>query len=71
MRLKDLGAIIFCVIVISGVFLIAYWLLPQPIYTVPVTAVLALWLLTRARMIRIYRRLRGQTRSRWDNFYQN
>ena len=63
-------AIAFCAIAIPAVVLIAYRFLPEPIYAALITAVFALWLLTRARMIRIWRRLRGDTGSGWGNYFQ-
>ena len=75
LRRKDVRAIAFCALSIATVFVIVFMIadrfLPQPIYAAPLGLTFALWLLTRARMMRVWRRLRGESPPGWGNYYRN
>jgi hypothetical protein len=60
MRARDARAIAFCflssVLLLAGVqFLVQSWLI-----TAPLVAAYDVWLLTRPRMMRLFRRVRGE-----------
>ncbi len=68
LRRRDIHAIAFCVVTIPAVFLIVDAVAGSLIAGLIGGALYALWLLTRARMIRVIRRLRGETVGGWENY---
>ncbi len=71
LRRRDVRAIAFCVMTIAAVFGIGVVLLPGWVATAAVTGAYAAWLLTRPRMIRVMRRLRGDTGWDWSGYYKD
>ena len=69
MRPRDLRAIAFW-ITTSLVLLVGVFLLTDGVITaVAITGAYNLWLLTRPRMRRVFRRLRGESASDWSGYY--
>jgi hypothetical protein len=69
-RGRDIRAIAFCTLSIPAVFALAFVLLADWRPAAAVAAGYAVWLLTRARMIRVMRRLRGETIVERGGYYQ-
>lgn len=69
MRARDVRMIAFCVVstlvVLAGSWLILHSLL----VSLALTAAYAAWTLTRRRMIRVFRRLRGEPD--WSGYFDN
>ena len=75
-RGRDVRAIGFCLISIPLAFAAAYlgaksFGLDRWVPTLAATGAYAVWLLTRPRMLRVFRRLRGQTISEWTGYYED
>ena len=60
MRARDVRAILFCALTSLGLALLAYAVLKSVIVAAALTAAWLAWLLTRPRMRRVMRRLRGE-----------
>ena len=71
MRSRDVRAITFCAITIPGLFVASVMLLDNGLASAALTAAYAAWLLTRPRMIRVMRRLRGEPVSAWGAYYRD
>ena len=67
LRRRDIHAIAFCVVTIPAVVLLVH-LVAGLVAGLIGGGLYALWLLTRARMIRVIRRLRGETVGGWENY---
>lgn len=69
MRPRDVRAIIFCgastLALLSG----SQLLLHNVVFSLAVSAAYAAWVLTRPRMMRLYRRLRGEPD--WSGYFDN
>lgn len=70
MRRRDIRALAFCAVTICLVFAVIQLTVHQPLISFAVTGAYAAWLLTRARMIRVFRRLRGDSGWDWSNYYR-
>lgn len=70
MKQRDIRAIAFCAITISVVAVAAQLVLHQSLVSLALAGACAAWLLTRPRMIRVYRRMRGDTGWDWSNYYR-
>jgi hypothetical protein len=64
-------AIVFCVVTIAAVLAGGVVLLQAWMPAIALTAGYAAWLLTRARMIRVIRRLRGDTGWDFSGYYRD
>ena len=71
MRPRDIRAITFCAVTISGFLVVAVVLFGSGWTAFAITGAYAAWLLTRPRMIRVMRRLRGQEVSSWGAYYRD
>jgi hypothetical protein len=69
MRRRDVHAIAFCATTIAAVLVGALVVL-QPIPAIAAVAGYSLFILTRPRMIRVFRRLRGDTGWDWSDYYR-
>ncbi len=69
-RRRDIHAVAFCLVSISAVCGIIALVSGNWIYTLAVTGIFTAWLLTRARMVRVIRRLRGETVGGWSDYYR-
>lgn len=69
MRARDIRAITFCVTTTVAVFLIVLFLGRNYIAAVAATGGWAALVLTRPRMLRVFRRLRGD--SDWSGYFKN
>jgi hypothetical protein len=69
MRARDVRAIAFCTITIAVVAACATVLLRSYLAGLALAAACAAWLLTRPRMVRVFRRLRGQPD--WSGYYDD
>lgn len=67
-RPRDLRAILFCALTSVAVVLVSYLALKSVIVTAALVAAWLCWLLTRPRMRRVIRRLRGEP-SGWSGYY--
>lgn len=67
MRARDARAIAFCVVTIAIVAIAAFMATDSFGLAALASGLYALWVLTRARMRRVIRRLRGQPD--WSNYY--
>ena len=70
MRQRDIRAIVFCAVTICIVFATAQMAVHATLFSLALTGAYAAWLLTRARMIRVFRRMRGDTGWDWSNYYR-
>jgi hypothetical protein len=61
MRLRDVRAITFCVVSTAAVAAVGFWLLPNWVMAVFLALAYGIFVGTRPRMLRTYRRLRGET----------
>lgn len=68
MRGRDVRAIIFCVAVIAVVFGVSMALFHSWIGALALAAAAAAWVLTRPRMIRVFRRMTGRKVEQIDYF---
>jgi hypothetical protein len=69
MRARDIRAIAFCAITIVIVAAGTMILLHSYLVSLALAAACAAWLLTRSRMGRVFRRLRGEPD--WSGYYDN
>ncbi|HTK33859.1 MAG TPA: hypothetical protein VL358_01060 [Caulobacteraceae bacterium] len=69
-KARDMRAIAFCIATIALVMAAAFQLFGSWLPTGASTAAYAVWILTRARMIRVYRRLGGESVER-SSYYRN
>jgi hypothetical protein len=69
MRGRDVRAILFCVTTTVALVLISYAALQSFLATLALTAAYDVWLLTRPRMVRVFRRLRGEPD--WSGYFKN
>jgi hypothetical protein len=69
-RARDLRALAFCLVTITAVLLLADRIFENRLATGAATAAYAVWILTRGRMIRVFRRLAGQRLER-SSYYRN
>jgi hypothetical protein len=70
-RARDVRAIAFCTATIPAVLALAYLGLGSWLPAAGLAAAYAAWLLTRPRMIRVFRRLRGDTVLEWGGYYED
>ena len=71
LRPRDIRAITFCAVTIFAVFLVTAMLLPSLLGALAITIAYALFILTRPRMIRVMRRIRGVDEGNWSGYYRN
>jgi hypothetical protein len=71
MRRRDATAIAFCAITITGLLVASLLLLDNDLVAAAITLAYAAWVLTRPRMIRVMRRLRGEPTSSWSAYYRD
>ena len=69
MRARDVRAIAFCVVTVALLFAALMVLLHIYLVALALTGAYAVWLLTRPRMVRVIRRLRGDPD--WSGYYDN
>ena len=69
MRARDVRAIGFCAVTIIGLFAAVLAVTRSVVVALGLTCAYASWLLTRARMIRVIRRLRGDPD--WSGYFEN
>ena len=69
MRARDVRAITFCVVTTAALFGATLVLLHMVLVSVALTAAYVAWLLTRPRMVRVMRRLRGEPD--WSGYFDN
>jgi hypothetical protein len=68
MRARDVRAITFCVVTTPIVAVGAAFLLDNIVVALALTIAYVAWLLTRPRMVRVMRRLRGEE-PRWNGYF--
>ncbi len=71
LRPRDIRGIAFCAVIIPAVYITAAMTLHNQLYAFALTVLASVWLLSRPRMLRMYRRLRGESASGWGNYYQD
>lgn len=71
MRRRDAQAIAFCTVTIAGLLIATLLFLDNELVAVALTLAYAAWVLTRPRMIRVMRRLRGQPSGGWGAYYRD
>ena len=71
LRPRDIRAIIFCAVTIFIIFVGGAILLPNLLAALAITVAYALFILTRPRMIRVMRRIRGLDEGNWSGYYRN
>jgi hypothetical protein len=69
MRRRDARAIVFCVTTTIAVFAISYVALANYLVSLALTGAWAAFVLTRPRMQRVFRRLRGEPD--WSGYFEN
>jgi len=69
MRGRDVRAILFCVATTILLFVVSFLLFHNFIVTLALVAGYDAWLLTRPRMQRVFRRLRGD--ADWSGYFKN
>lgn len=69
MRARDLRAIVFCVATTVVLLVVVYLLTRSYLATLALVAGYDVWLLTRPRMLRVLRRLRGAPD--WSGYFKN
>lgn len=69
MRGRDVRAILFCVTTTLALLAIVYLLLRSYLATIALVGAYDAWLLTRPRMLRVFRRLRGEPD--WSGYYKD
>ena len=69
MRARDIRAIVFCVCATSLVLAVSYLAFRNYFASLVLGVVFGAWLLTRPRMKRLIRRLRGDTD--WSGYFKN
>jgi hypothetical protein len=70
MRERDVRAIAFCVLSSAAVVVVAQALLRHWLPVLALVSAYEAWLLTRPRMIRVMRRLRGE-RVEWSSYFED
>ncbi len=68
MRARDVRAIAFCCVTGLGLLVVAYAMFGDLLIAGGFTAAWEAWLLTRPRMIRVFRRMRGEKLERYSYF---
>lgn len=69
MRARDVRAILFCVTTTLLVFIVSWLALHNPLVSVAGAAAYAALVFTRPRMLRVFRRLRGEPD--WSGYFKN
>lgn len=69
MRARDLRAIVFCVTTTIALFVVSYLMFRSYLGTLALVGAYDAWLLTRPRMLRVFRRLRGEPD--WSGYFKN
>lgn len=69
MRARDVRAILFCVVTTAALFAVAFVFTRNYVASLGLTGAWAAWVLTRPRMIRVMRRLRGDPD--WSGYFRN
>jgi hypothetical protein len=69
MRRRDARAIFFCVTTTMAVLVISYLALLSYLVSLTLTGAWAAFVLTRPRMQRVFRRLRGEPD--WSDYFEN
>lgn len=69
MRPRDVRAILFCAATSVAVFLICLIAIGDYLISLVVLAAYLAWILTRPRMVRVMRRLRGEPD--WSNYFRD
>jgi hypothetical protein len=69
MRARDVRAIGFCTVTIVGLLLLLSAATHRLVVAAPLTLAYAAFVLTRPRMIRVFRRLRGEPD--WSGYFDN
>lgn len=70
-RARDLRAIAFCVVTAPLAAYVAFSLISDRLIAGAVTVAYAAFIGTRPRMIRVYRRLRGENHWDWSGYYRD
>ena len=71
MRARDIRAIAFCILSTAALAAVGEFALHRWIVVVAMVAAYDAWLLTRRRMVRVIRRLRGEQVGGWSSYYQD
>jgi hypothetical protein len=69
MRPRDLRAILFCAATTLVLLVASYLLVHSILVSLALTGAWDAWLLTRPRMVRVFRRLRGEPD--WSGYFKN
>ncbi len=69
MRARDARAIIFCVVTVLALFAAVYLTSRNYLAAVALALAYGAWIMTRARMLRVLRRLRGE--ADWSGYYKD
>jgi len=69
MRARDLRAIVFCVATIAAVAAVSYLAMRNYLVTLALTGAWAAIVLSRPRMLRVFRRMRGEPD--WSGYFKN
>jgi hypothetical protein len=69
MRARDIRAIAFCIITTLMLLVVAFIYTGNYPLAVLLTAAWAAFILTRPRMLRVFRRMRGE--ADWSGYYRN
>ncbi|WP_133255015.1 hypothetical protein [Phenylobacterium hankyongense] len=69
MRGRDVRAILFCVSTTVALVVVSYAAFHSFLATLALTAAYDVWLLTRPRMVRLFRRMRGDPD--WSGYFKN
>ena len=69
MRPRDLRAIAFCAVSIAAIAALSFVISQSSWLALGVTGSYAAFIATRPRMLRVYRRLRGE--SDWSGYFKN
>lgn len=69
MRARDVRAILFCAGATLALLIVSYLAFRNPLASLALAAALAAWLVTRPRMQRVMRRMRGE--ADWSGYFKN
>ncbi len=69
MRARDVRAVVFCIVTATALMVLSYLALKMSLVTLALTGGYLAWLLTRPRMTRVMRRLRGGPD--WSGYFKN
>jgi fatty acid desaturase len=69
MRPRDARAIVFCTVTIVGLAALSFALSQSYVVALGLTVAYAAFILTRPRMLRVYRRLRGEPD--WGGYFKD